>query len=194
MRRLNINSNLDFNRILAQPSAIHNSILPSSIASLAAGYMPSYIFARLRTSGILHHSTAIVTNMIKSAVYSFQQSIWKDRCTRQAEKEQRLGITKAMKRTFTGRNQYSQTLQTNSVTTTAYHAVKEKWKLTMKRDLSMMTQVSRLFDLDFMEQIMVGLIIIIFLAIFLIFYKIVQGIGTLCFDHVTAFILCSLNV
>ena len=144
MRRLNINSNLDFNRILAQPSAIHNSILPSPIASLAAGYMPSYIFARLRTSGIFHHSTAIATNMIKSAVYSFQQSIWKDRCTRQAEKEQRLGITKAMKRTFTGRNQHSQTLQTNSVTTTAYHAVKEKWKLTMKRGLSMMTQVIRL--------------------------------------------------
>src|SRR5256885_1723680 len=110
MRRLNINSNLDFNRILAQPSAIHNSILPSSIASLAAGYMPSYIFARLCTSGILHHSTAIATNMIKSAVYFFQQSIWKDRCTRQAEKEQRLGITKAMKRTFTGRNQHSQSL------------------------------------------------------------------------------------
>ena len=36
------------------------------------------------------------------------------------------------------------------------------------------------------KQIMDGLIIIIFLAIFLIFYKIVQGIGTLCFDHVTA--------
>ena len=29
--------------------------------------MPSYIFVRLRTSDILYHSTAIVTNMIKSA-------------------------------------------------------------------------------------------------------------------------------
>ena len=49
-----------------------------------------------------------------------------------------------MKWTFTGRNQHPQTLQTNSVTTTAYHAVKEKWKLIMKRGLSIMTQVIRL--------------------------------------------------
>ena len=42
------------------------------------------------------------------------------------------------------RNQHPQTLQTNSVITTAYHAVKEKWKLIMKHGLSMMTQVIQL--------------------------------------------------
>ena len=77
------------------------------------------------------------------------------------------------------------------MTTTAYHAVKEKWKLTIKRGLSMMTQVIRLgshgTDNGWAHYNNIS-------RNFLIFYNIVQGIGTLCFDHVTAFILCSLNV
>ena len=143
-QRLNINSNLDFNRILSTPTAIQNADLPSPIASLAAGYMPSYIFARLRTSGVLHHSTTVATNMIKTAVHSFRQFVWKERCRRQTDKEQQLGITKSMKRTYTGNSRRSQSLQTNIVTTTAYHAAKEKWKLATERGLTMMTQVIRL--------------------------------------------------
>src|SRR5688500_18216383 len=76
-QKLRINTNLDFNKILATPSAIQGSILPSPIASLATRYMPLYIFARLRNSGILHHSTIIDTNMIKSAIHLFRQSIGK---------------------------------------------------------------------------------------------------------------------
>src|SRR2546425_4639719 len=38
-QRLNINSNLDFNRILTMPTAIQNIDLLSPIASLAAGYI-----------------------------------------------------------------------------------------------------------------------------------------------------------
>ena len=144
MRKLRINVNLDFNKILTAPSAIQGSILPSPIASLATGYMPSYIFARLRNSGILHHSTIIATNMIKSAILSFRQSIWKDRCSRQAEKEHRLGITKAMKQSYTGRNRPTQVLSSVAITTTAYHAAKEKWKQAIDRGLNLMTQIIRL--------------------------------------------------
>ena len=128
---------------MTTPSAIQTAGLPSPIASLAAGYMPSYIFARLRNSGILHHSTTIATGMIKSAVQSFRQYVWKERCLRQTNKEQQLGITKSMKRTYTDNSRRSQYLQTNT-TTTAYHAAKEKWKMATERGLTMMTQVIRL--------------------------------------------------
>ena len=125
---------------MTTPSAIQTAGLPSPIASLAAGYMPSYIFARLRNSGILHHSTTIATGMIKSAVQSFRQYVWKERCLRQTNKEQQLDITKSMN---TGNFRRSQSLQTNTTTTT-YHAAKEKWKMTTERGLTMMMQVIRL--------------------------------------------------
>ena len=46
-----------------------------------------------------------------------------------------------MKKTYTGNNRQSQTLQMTMAMTTAYYAAKEKWKLTTECDLTMMTQV-----------------------------------------------------
>jgi hypothetical protein len=109
-QRLNINSNLDFNRILSTPTAIQNADLPSPIASLAAGYMPSYIFAHLRNSEILHHSTTITTGMIKSTIQSFRQYVWKEQCLRQTNKEQQLDIIKSMKRTYIDNSRRPQSL------------------------------------------------------------------------------------
>ena len=62
---------MDLNRILTTPTAIQTAGLPSPIASLAAGYIPSYIFARLRNSGVLYHSMTIATGMIKAAIHAF---------------------------------------------------------------------------------------------------------------------------
>ena len=143
-QRLNLRTNLDLDKIFIQPQPIQHSILPSPIASLAMGIMPSYVLAQLRSSGILHHSTVIGTHMLKSAMKSFRKHIWTERCNRQAEKEHRLGITKNMKKAYGNGSSSTDNTVSNAATTTAYHAMKEKWKEALDRGLSKMDQIVRL--------------------------------------------------
>ena len=70
---------------------------------LAIGVFPAYIIADL---GIRQNIKKIGVSLLKHAMAAFRTNIWIPRCSLNAEKEKRLGITARDKRTYAVNNNH----------------------------------------------------------------------------------------
>ena len=74
---------------------------------LAIGVFPAYIIADLHDMGIRQNIKKIGVSLLKHAMAAFRSIIWIPRCTLNAEKEKRLGITARDKRTYAVNNNHN---------------------------------------------------------------------------------------
>ena len=73
---------------------------------LAIGIFPAYVIADLNNMGIRQNIKMIGVSLLKHAMAAFRTNIWIPRCSLNAEKEKRLGITARDKRTYATNNNH----------------------------------------------------------------------------------------
>src|SRR2546430_4234945 len=74
---------------------------------LAIGVFPAYIIADLHDMGIRQNIKKIGVSLLKHAMAAFRSIIWIPKCTLNAEREKRLGITARDKKTYAINNNYN---------------------------------------------------------------------------------------
>ena len=95
---------------------------------MAKGILLALVVKDLQNMNIHSNFNTICTGLLKHAIEAFRENIWKPRCTLNADKEKRLGITKAEKRFYTPANPRSHNFRTSLNIPGHYQILLERWK------------------------------------------------------------------
>src|SRR5207244_12982423 len=82
---------------------------------LAIGIFQAYIIADIHNMAIRQNIKKICVSLFKHAMAAFRTNIWIPRCTLNAEREKRLGITARDKRTYAVNNNHNTSGPSQSV-------------------------------------------------------------------------------
>ena len=94
---------------------------------MAIGIFPAYIMADLHNMGIRQNFKKIGVSLLKHAMTAFRSTIWIPRCSLNAEKEKRLGITARDKRTYAVNNNHI-TPRSSQSAPSQHQLLLERWK------------------------------------------------------------------
>ena len=128
--RLRIRANLpeDSNDLFPNITDLPNTRVTPPTQALATGVFPAFLESDLHKWKIRSHLKTISAGLIKHAMSEFRRHIWIPRCSRNAEKEKRLGITHQEKRSSSSSRLISQNINSGNNVPGQYQIMLERWK------------------------------------------------------------------
>ena len=128
---------------LSADDFIHTNDLFST-KELSQGKVSTRTERQLEQDGLRSNKKVVYVGLLKHAISQFREQIWKPRCTKQAEKERLLGITKQAKRTFIPpHTTITDPIRHDDHTTSHFQQLKDRWKDNTEIGLKFMGQYIR---------------------------------------------------